>query len=237
MYIVIDHLNVLLSQCSQCLIQTGNTVGNAGIVLNVSITVEVIRGLIQIVALHYIVQEALNQFAVFLRLVQIGDCYSTVGLGVTGRIGSSQCSQIIPVLSNLAAVIETENVEGHLLTGTGKVIYGLKEHLVTISKGADGVYRGLDRRRGQISNGADKGIKASAIGEIVLNIALCQQAGCLFGITGGEGVDEFDRFLNVCHFRFLLPICMAVAKSCSWMISPLELTLSLGSAVLLSSCL
>ena len=208
----VDHLDALLGKGGKCRTEAGQTVGNAGVVLDVGIAIKVIGGLFRVVALHHIVQEALNQLAVFLGLVRIGDCHRAVGLGVTGGIGRSQRSQVVPVFSNLAAVIETEDIEGNLLTGTGKVIDGLKEYLVAIGKGADVVYRGLHRCAGQIGNGANEGIPSGAVGQIVLDVALCQQAGCGFGIAGGEGVDEFERFLSVCHFGFLLGIVMAAAE-------------------------
>ena len=208
----VDHLDTLLGKSSQCRTEAGQAVGNAGIVLDVGVAVKVIGGLFRVVALHHIVQEALNQLAVFLGLVQIGDFHRAVGLGVTGRIGSSQCSQIVPMLRNQTVFIKAEDVKGHLIASPGKVIDGLEEHLVAIGKGPDVLHCGLHRRGGQIGNGANKGIPSGAVGQIVLDVALCQQALSGFGVAGGEGVDEFKSFLSVCHFRFLLGIVMAAAE-------------------------
>lgn len=56
------------------------------------------------------------------------------------------------------------------------------------------------------------GIPSGAVGQIVLDVALCRQAGGFFSIAGSEGVNECKGFLNACHLGFLLGIVMAAAE-------------------------
>ena len=68
---IVHHGDALLRQSAQRGVQTGHTIGNAAVVLDVIVTVKVIRGLVQIVALHDIIEAILDQFTVFLGLIQI----------------------------------------------------------------------------------------------------------------------------------------------------------------------
>ena len=61
MNFIVHHGDALLRQSAQRGVQTGHTIGNAAVVLDVIVTVKVIRGLVQIVALHDIVEEILDQ--------------------------------------------------------------------------------------------------------------------------------------------------------------------------------
>ena len=186
----VDHLNVLLCQSRQRVRQTGHAVRNVGVVLDVGVTVKVIGHLAEVVALHHIVQEVVHQRTVLLGLVQIRDGHGAIGLGVTGRIRCRHGGEVVPVLCDLAVFIKAEDVERHLLTGTGKVVDSLKEHLVAILKCTDVLHRGLDRSRSQILHRADKGICAGAVGEIVLDVTVCQQAAGGLGVARCKGVDE-----------------------------------------------
>ena len=68
---IVHHGNTLLRHCAQRGVQAGHTIGNTAVVLDVIVTVKVIRGLVQIVALHDIIEAILDQFTVFLGLIQI----------------------------------------------------------------------------------------------------------------------------------------------------------------------
>ena len=87
--------------------------------LNVGISMEIIRRFIKIIALHDIVQEVLDQFTIFFRLIQIGKFHCSIDLGMTGGVWfSCKHRQIIPVLSNLSVIVEAENIEHNLFTST-----------------------------------------------------------------------------------------------------------------------
>ena len=116
------------------------------------------------------------------------------------------------MLRNQAVRIKAENVKGHLFAGSGKIVNRLQEHLVAILEGPNVVYGSLYRRGGQIGHGTEKGITAGAISQIVLNISFRQQLFCLFRITGSKSADQLERFLNICHLRFLLTVFVAAAK-------------------------
>ena len=126
-------------------------------------------------ALHHIVQEGLDQFAVLLGLIKIGQLHRAVDLRVTGGVGHGQLRQIVPVLRDLPVLIKAEDVEGDLLARTGEIVDRLEEHIHTVLEGADVVDRRFDRRGGQIRDRADKSVAAGAVGQIVLNIVLIEQ--------------------------------------------------------------
>ena len=125
--LVIDHLDPLLGQGGQSLVQAGDAVGEGGVVLDIGVPVEVVGGLVGVVALHHIVEEVLHQGAVGLGLVQVGDLGGAVDLGVAGGVGvSGQGGQVVPVLGNFAVLVEAEDVEGYLFPGAGEVVDGVQ---------------------------------------------------------------------------------------------------------------
>lgn len=187
---IVHHGNTLLRQSAQRGVQTGYAIGNAAVVLDVIVTVKIVRSLIEIVALHDIVEEILDQLTVFLGLVQIPDLHRTVRLSMTGGIRLSQRRQIVPMLGDLAVFIETEDVKGNLLTGTGEIVHRLQEHLVAVLKSTDVVHRGFYISGCKIFYGADEGVRTGAVCQIVLDVAIRQQAAGGVRIAGGKGVDE-----------------------------------------------
>ena len=80
---IIHHRNTLLRQSTQRVVQTGHAIGNAGVVLDIFVTVKIIRSLVEVVTLHNIIEEILDKFAVFLGLVQISDLHRSISLSVT----------------------------------------------------------------------------------------------------------------------------------------------------------
>ena len=165
--------------------------------LDVGITIKVIRGLIEVVALHDIVEEILDQLPVFLGLIQIRDLHRAVHLGVTGGIRLGQRRQIVPMLGNLAVSVKAEDVKGDLLTGTGKIVNRLQEHLVAVLKSTDVVHSGFHIGGCEIFHGTDKGIRTGAVCQIVLDVAIRQQAAGGVRIAGGKGVDERQRLFGL----------------------------------------
>ncbi len=83
---IIDHLNALLCQCAKRCAKTGKTICNAGVVLNIGITIEVGRGLFRSLTLHHIMQEVLDDFAVLFSLIKILQLVAAVDLGVAGGV-------------------------------------------------------------------------------------------------------------------------------------------------------
>ena len=194
---IVHHGNALLRQSAQCSVQTGHTIGNAAVVLDVIIAVKIVRGLVQIVALHDIVEEILDQLTVFLGLIQIRDIHRAVRLGVTGGIRLGQRRQIVPMLGDLAVLIETEDVKGDLLTGPGKIVNRLQEYLVTVLKSTDVVHSGFHVGRCEIFHGTDEGVRTGAVRQIVLDVTIRQQAAGGVRIAGGKGADERQRLFNL----------------------------------------
>ena len=108
------------------------------------------------------------------------------------------------MLGDLPVLVKAEDVKGHLLPRSGEVVDGLEEHIVPVLKGPDVVHRGLDRGGGQVLHRAQEGGLPGAVGQVVLDVVLVQQAGGGLGVAGGEGADEGGGFFNVGHGRFLL---------------------------------
>lgn len=187
---IVHHGNALLRQSAQCGIQTGHTIGNTAVVLDVIVAVKIVRSLVQIVALHDIVEEVLDQLTVFLGLVQIRDLHRAVRLGVTRGIRFSKSRQIVPMLGDLAVFVKAEDVKGDLLTGTGKIIDRLQEHLVTVLKSADVVHSGFHIGGCEIFYGTDEGVRTGAVRQIVLDVTIREQTAGGSCIAGGKGVDE-----------------------------------------------
>ena len=106
------------------------------------------------------------------------------------------------MLGDLAVLIETEDVKGDLLTGTGEVVNRLQEHLVTVLEGADVVHSGFHIGGCEISHGTVEGVRIGAVCQIVLDVAICQQAAGGVRIAGGKGVDERQRLFGL---ALLLP--------------------------------
>ena len=170
--------------------------------LDIFVTVKVIWSLVEVVALHDIIEEILDQFTVFFGLVQISNLHRSISLSVTGWIRISKICQIVPMLGNLTTFIKAEDVKSDLLTSTGKIIDCLQEHLVTILKSTDVVHSCFNISRCKIFHGADKSIRTSAVCQIVLDVAISQQAAGGVRISGSKGVDERQRLF--CLALFLL---------------------------------
>ena len=103
---------------------------------------------------------------------------------------------------NLPFLIEAENVKRTLFACTGKVVDGLKENFIAILKRADILHGGLHRSRCKIGDAAHESVTSGAVSEVVLDVALCKQRSSLFGIAGGEGVDEGESLFDFSHGKF-----------------------------------
>ena len=203
MRLVVNHGNALLRHGRKRRTKARESVSNGDVVLNVPIAIVVGSQLIRVFPTKHVSHKARDN-AAGLFLVNVPLLKRAVDLGVAGWVGSSLRRQIVPVLRDLAVGIEAEDVKGHLLTGPGKVVHGLQEHLVAVLEGADVLNSGFHRRGSQPSNAADKSIPACAVGEVVLDITFCQQGGGFFSVSGCEGVDEGESLFDVCHGGFLL---------------------------------
>ena len=120
------------------------------------------------------------------------------------------------MLGDEALLVEAEDVEGHLLAGPREVVDSLQEHLVAVLERADVCHRRLGGGGGQVLHGADERVAARAVGEVMLDVALVEEARCQLGVYGGERADEVERFLDVAHFHSfpcgfaaLLAACLA----------------------------
>ena len=91
---------------------------------------------------------------------------------MTGGIRLGQRRQIVPMLGDLAVFAKAEDVKGNLLTGTGKIVNRLQEHLVAVLKSTDVVHSGFHISGCKIFYGADESIRTSAVGQIVLDVAI-----------------------------------------------------------------
>ena len=91
---------------------------------------------------------------------------------MTGGIRLGQRRQIVPMLGDLAVSVKAEDVKGDLLTGTGKIVNRLQEHLVAVLKSTDVVHSGFDLGRGQILHRADEGVRTGTVCQIVLDVAI-----------------------------------------------------------------
>ena len=125
MHGIVNHLNTLLAESFKSRAETGKTIRNACVVLDIGIAVKVGRRFFGSLTLHYVMQEVLDDFAVLLGLVEVFQRIISVNLSMTGRIRFSLRSKVVPMFSNLAISIEAEDVESDLFTGSGKVVDGL----------------------------------------------------------------------------------------------------------------
>ena len=104
------------------------------------------------------------------------------------------------MLGNLAVSVKAEDVKGDLLTGTSKIINCLQEYLVTVLECTDVVHRRFHISGCKIFHGTDKGIRTGAVCQIVLDVAIRQQAAGGVRIAGGKGVDERQRLFGLALF-------------------------------------
>ena len=120
------------------------------------------------------------------------------------------------MLGDEPLAVEAEDVEGDLLAGPREVVDALQKHLVAVFERANVSHRRLGGRGGQVLHGPDERVAARTVGEIVLNVALVEEACRQLCVSGGERADEVECFLNVAHFRSfpcgsaaLLAACLA----------------------------
>lgn len=184
--------------------------------LEVGVAREVLRGLLGALPLHDVFEERLDEGSVLLCLVELGDLGGAVGLRAAGGVRSGNIGEVVPVLGDEPLAVETEDVEGDLLAGPREVVDALQEHLVAVLERAKVSHRRLDGRGGQVLHGPDERIAARAVGEVVLNVALVEEACRQLCVSGGERTDEVECFLDVAHFRSfpcgsaaLLAACLA----------------------------
>lgn len=103
MHFIVNHLDALLSKRCQRIAKARNAVRDTRVMLDVCVAVEIVRGLVSVVALHHIVQEVLDQLTILLSLIKIRQLHRAVDLRVARGIGLSQeqprlsqCSAILP---------------------------------------------------------------------------------------------------------------------------------------------
>ena len=80
---IIDHCNALLPKCLQSCTKTGKSVCDTGVVLDIGITLKILRCLLRMRALHYINKEVLEQLTVSLCLINIIKAVISVDLSVS----------------------------------------------------------------------------------------------------------------------------------------------------------
>ena len=213
---IVDHLDAVRGERLERGPQTGEPVGDSGVVLEVGVAREVLRGLLGALPLHDVFEERLDEGSVLLCLVELGDLGGAVGLRAAGGVWSGNIGEVVPVLGDEPLAVEAEDIEGDLLAGPCKVVDALQEHLVAVLERTNVSHRRLGGRGGQVLHGPDERVAARAIGEVVLNVALVEEACRQLCVSGGERADEIERFLDVAHFRSfpcgsaaLLAACLA----------------------------
>ena len=204
MHGIVNHLNALLAERFKRRAETGKTIRNACVVLNIGIAVKVGSCFFGSFPLHDIVQEVLDELAVLLGLIEIFQRIVSVNLRMTGRIRFSLCCEVVPMFGNLAVGIEAEDVESDLFTGSGKIVDGLQEDLVSILKSTDVIDGGLYGSACEVGNAAYECVRAGAIGEVMLNVAGSKKRLRLLAVSACECVNESQSFFFVCHVRILL---------------------------------
>lgn len=204
MDIVIDHLNALLSKCLQSSAEAGKAISNSCVVLNIGVTVKVGRCLFRSLALHYVVQEVLDDLTVLLSLIEVFQRVVAVNLCMSGRIRSCLCREIVPMLGDLTVSIETEDVKGDLFSGSCEVVDRLQKYLVSVLESADVIDSSLNGSGCKIGNAAYESVSACAISEVVLNVAGSKKLLCLCGITVCECADKCQCLFFLCHDGILL---------------------------------
>ena len=181
--LMVDHLNPLFGKGGQCSAKTGKTVSNAGVVLDIIVTVEVVGQLAGILTAKHVTNECSNDFA-GLFLIDFLLFQSAVDLRVAGWIRISLGGKVIPMLSDLTVSIHTENVKCDLLTHTDEIVNGLQKHLVAVLERTDVVDGGFHRSGAKVGNAADKSVRTGTIGEVMLDVAGSQKFLRLLSIAG-----------------------------------------------------
>ena len=201
--LIVDHLDAVRRERLERGPQAGEPVGDPGVVLDVGAVREVLRGLLGVLPLHDVHEERLDEGPVLLGLVEVGGFGGAVGLRAAGGVRSGDGGEVVPVLGDEPLVVEAEDVEGHLLAGPREVVDALQEHLVAVLERADVPHRRLGGGGGQVLHGPDERVATRAVGEVVLDVALVEEARRQLGVSGGERADEVECFLDVAHFTFL----------------------------------
>ena len=219
--LVVDHLDTRSGECLERRAQAGEPVGDAGVVLEVSVACEVLRSLLGVLPLHDVHEERLDEGSVLLGPVEVGGLGGAIDLRAAGGVRPGDGGEVVPVLSDETLLVEAEDVEGHLLAGPCEVVDGLQEHLVAVLECTNVSHRRLGGGRGQVLHGPDERVAARAVGEVVLDVALVEEARRQLGVSGGERADEVECFMDVAHFRSfpcgsaaLLAACFAHGKMC-----------------------
>ena len=101
------------------------------------------------------------------------------------------------MLGDLAVFAKAEDAKGDLLTDTGEIVHRLQEHLVTVLESTDVVHSGFHVGGCEIFYGANEGIRTGAVCQIVLDVAIRQQAAGGVRIAGSKGVDERQRLFSL----------------------------------------
>ena len=139
------------------------------------------------------------------------------------------------MLGDLAVFAKAEDAKGDLLTGTGKTVNRLQEHLVAVLKSANVVHCGFYISGCQIFHGTDEGIRTGAVCQIVLDVTIRQQAAGGVRIAGGKGVDERQRLFGLGLFlldrRRLLGVFSGVWVTASLEPQPVRAVPSMARAI------
>ena len=158
--------------------------------LDIRTVIEIVGGLISVVAHQHVIDEAPGEFTVLLSLVQISNFHGSIDLRMTGRIRLCNILKIIPVLVDFAISIEMEHVKRDLLTCSGEIVNSLKENMVSILKSADVVDSGLNGSLLKTCNSGHECVCTGTESEIVLLVLRGKQERRQFQITGNECADQ-----------------------------------------------
>ena len=200
MRLVVDHRDALFSHSRKRSSESGKTVSNGDIVLDVLVAVVIGGQLFGMLSAKHVAYESGNDTA-GLFLIDVFLLKRTVDLGVTGRIGGGNILKIVPMLIDFAIGVEMEHVKRYLLTCSGEIVDSLKENTFAVLKGSDVIDRRFygrlleprDRRHECVGTGAER--------EVVLLVLGGEQRLRQFQITGYERADQSECFLFVCHSR------------------------------------
>lgn len=201
---IVLHLNALLRHGRKRCTKAVQAIGNAGVVLDVVVAVEVGGELLRMLAHQDILHEILGQSLVLGSLVDVLDFGGAVQHGVTGRVGRlRRLLQVVPVLHDFT-VFEAENIEADL--GAEEVVVGVGDDVVAILEHAYGVHLGGFREVLERTEGSAKPGKSVCNAQVVLGVVVRVDVSDGLGGPGFDGFEFLDYHsfkISVCHNAIL----------------------------------
>lgn len=198
MRLVIDHRDALFRHSRKRSTESGKTVSDGDIVLDVFVAVVVGSQLFRMLSAKHVAYESRSD-AAGLFLIDVFLFKRTVDLGVTGRIGGGNILKIVPMLIDFAVGVEMEHVKRNLFARAGEIVNGLQEDLIAVLKRADVVDRRLYGCLLKPRDRSHECVGAGAESEVVLLVFGGEQRLRQFQITGYECADQSQGFFFVCH--------------------------------------